>query len=262
MNRGRWGLPFVCAAVAAASYGLLEQWVGPETTSHERVLWSTLYSQWVWVLVAIGAATMMPGSVSFRLGIRRGEMGVTALALATAGTLCLSNATSLLLIDLGVRDTGTLARIDQIVDQARGAAPWLALLALGMAPGVGEELLFRGLVQRTLATRMRSASAVAIAAALFGLIHMDPVHSPSAFALGLYLGTIGAIAGNVWAPMFCHAANNSVGIAAGLSALAVPGASAVTSAAIWVGVSLALLGAAIWRSGPDSIPSPGGDAGS
>lgn len=246
MGRRRLALAFGCAAVAVASFGVMQLWLGPDPSGSERVLWSTFFTQWVWILVAVAAAALLPGPIAFRLGLKRGALGPVALVLVAAGTLCLSNALNLWLIDLEVRESGGLARIDRIVDRARGVAPWLAIVAMGLAPGIGEELLFRGLIQRTLATRVRPAAAVFLAAGLFGIIHLDPAHSPAAFALGLYLGTVGLLAGNVWAPVLCHAANNTVAVVDGLSGGPLSGIGSSGSVLVWAAMSGGLLAGAAW----------------
>ncbi len=257
MSRRRSRLAFGCLATAAVSFVIVQQGMGKEPSPAEQVLWSTLYSQWLWVLVAIAAAAWLPGSIPGRLGFCRGAMGAPALVLAVIGTLCLSNATSLLLVDLGVRGTGTLARIDGLVSQSRGAAPWLPLLAIGLAPGFGEEILFRGLIQRTLATRMHVCAAVILAAAVFGLVHLDPVHAPAAFVLGLYLGTVGAVGGNVWAPVLCHSVNNLVAVAGGLGASLVSEIGTTGSAGIWAIASGLALALAWWLTRQGALPPRG-----
>ena len=257
MSRRRSRLAFGCLATAAVSFVIVQRWMGNEASPSDQVLWSTLYSQWVWVLIAIAAAAWLPGSIPQRLGFRPGAMAAPALVLAVIGTVCLSAATSLLLVDLEIRGTGTLARIDGLVSQSRGAAPWLPLLAIGLAPGFGEEILFRGLIQRTLATRMQVPAAVILAAAFFGMVHLDPVHSPAAFVLGLYLGTVGAIAGNVWAPVLCHSVNNLVAVAGGLGVTLVSEIGTTGSAGIWAIASAIALALALWLTHRNALPPRG-----
>ena len=61
-------------------------------------------------------------------------------------------------------------------------------LCIGVLPGFAEELLFRGYVQTRLSQRWGRWWGVGIAAALFGIMHIDPVHGTFAGIFGLYLG--------------------------------------------------------------------------
>jgi membrane protease YdiL (CAAX protease family) len=90
----------------------------------------------------------------------------------------------------------------------------LALLALGIAPGFGEEMLFRGFLQRGLSARLGPLRGVALAAALFALAHLDPIHSSVAFVLGAYLGVVTQLAGSIRTAIVCHVLNNTLGILA------------------------------------------------
>jgi hypothetical protein len=98
------------------------------------------------------------------------------------------------------------------VREASPARPWLVLLAIGLAPALGEELLFRGFLLRWLGTHLPGPAAVLGSAALFGAAHLDPVHGVAAFLLGAYLGAVAWRAGSVRAPMLCHAANNTLAV--------------------------------------------------
>jgi membrane protease YdiL (CAAX protease family) len=99
-----------------------------------------------------------------------------------------------------------------VAREASAEAPLLVLLALGLAPALGEELLFRGLVLRLLATRLGGPAAVLGSAALFGAAHLDPVHGAAAFFLGAYLGAVAWAGGSVRTPVLCHAANNTLAV--------------------------------------------------
>ena len=121
----------------------------------------------------------------------------------------------------------------------------LALLAVGLAPGIAEELLCRGLVQRGLVPRVGAPVAVVAAALFFGALHVDPVHASFAAALGLYLGTLCHVAGSVRPAIISHAANNllAVCVAAWLPQLAIPPAASI---GLGGGIAIAAL-AWVWR---------------
>jgi membrane protease YdiL (CAAX protease family) len=103
-----------------------------------------------------------------------------------------------------------LARIRQFVDQVvrplfRDCTPAdLALITL--LAGLGEELLFRGLLQEALAGWLGPWPALAVASLLFGLMHpMTAAYAVLAFLAGAYLGWAYLASGNLLVPILAHA---------------------------------------------------------
>jgi len=158
-----------------------------------------------------------PAGPARRLGLGPGRLSPGALLLLAAGTLALSQALDAAIELGGLAERGALADFERAVAGARGLPLAAALAGLGLAPPVGEELFFRGLLQRGLERRLAGsrrgpAAAIALPAALFGLAHIDPIHGGAAFVLGLYLGSVAWLAGGVRAPIACHAVNNVVAV--------------------------------------------------
>jgi membrane protease YdiL (CAAX protease family) len=178
-----------------------------------EALWRDVEGQLLWALVAVGGALILPGrSLGDRLGLGPGRLGLVRVALALAGFLALSNGVHRAILALGLFDGTALAEIDRVVREASPAQPGLVLLAIGLAPALGEELLFRGFLLRWLGTRLPGPASVLGSALLFGAAHLDPVHGLAAFLLGVYLGAVAWRAGSVRTPMLCHAANNSLAV--------------------------------------------------
>ena len=176
----------------------------------------SLATSMIFVLLAFGLAGLPPetqGGAARRLGLGRSRVAVgVSLALA-CGTLCLSNVAETLIALLGADQVGTLAEIANALEGTRGVGLVLALISIGLVAGVSEELFFRGLVQRALERRLagvRGGALVAVLAAssAFALAHWDPVHSPAAFVLGLYLGAVAQLTGSVRPAIACHVINN------------------------------------------------------
>ena len=247
-----------CLALVLLALGALGSFAGgDESDPAQRTLWALLTSQVLWVSIAFAAAVWLPGPAGLRLGLRKGRLHPIGWIIAIGGALLLSNAVDRFLIELGTRHSGSLGEIDQLVGAARDTVPWLAVLAIGIAPGVGEELLFRGLLQRSVARRLGSGLGVIVAAAVFGAVHFDPMHSPAAFVLGLYLGTVGVLAGNVWAPMLCHVANNLAAVSSGLWMNPLSGLEAWGDPIAQAGAACLLLAAAFWlRDGSREADDP------
>jgi membrane protease YdiL (CAAX protease family) len=81
-----------------------------------------------------------------------------------------------------------------------------ALALIALAAGVGEELLFRGVLQPALAAHVPLACAVLAVGLLFGAVHwLTPTYALLAGAVGIYLGALYAVSGNLLAPVVAHA---------------------------------------------------------
>lgn len=81
----------------------------------------------------------------------------------------------------------------------------LNLLFIAVFAAVGEELLFRGMVQRLLIKMFRSPWAgILISAALFSAMHMQFYGFLPRFALGVLLGLIYWYSGSLWVAMLAH----------------------------------------------------------
>lgn len=79
--------------------------------------------------------------------------------------------------------------------------------ALSLAAGVGEEMLFRGLLQAALARRLGIAAGLVLASILFGLMHpITPAYVVMAGLVGAFLGWLCLATGNLLAPIVTHAA--------------------------------------------------------
>src|SRR5262245_23078331 len=209
--------------------------------------WQDLQGQLLFVLLALAGAQLLPGGNAFqRLGLGRGRLGVARGALALLGFLALSHGLHAAVSALGLLEGTTLAEIDRTARAQSTLHPGWLWLAFGLAPALGEELLFRGALQRLLGLRLPVALAVLGSAAAFGVAHLDLVQGGAAFVLGSYLGAVAARAGSLWPAILSHAANNTLALAgsAGLLPAAVlPGSAfglflALAFAAVCLALSL------------------------
>jgi membrane protease YdiL (CAAX protease family) len=189
-------------------------------------------------LAALAGGLISRRSLSARLGLGPSLVPGSSLALLVLGTLGVSHGLDGLLDLSGLRERSALVEFDAALAGAEGKAFWLALLGIGLAPGVGEELLCRGLVQKGIEPLLGPARAVVLAALVFGALHADPIHGASAAVLGLYLGTVVVLTGSLRAAILCHAVNNLVAVttAARLPEAHIPGvASAAAGFAVAAG---------------------------
>lgn len=79
------------------------------------------------------------------------------------------------------------------------------LAMISLVAGVGEEMLFRGLLQGWLASVWGVYPALVIASVVFGLGHfITPTYALFAGLLGAYLGGLWLVSGNLLAPILAH----------------------------------------------------------
>jgi membrane protease YdiL (CAAX protease family) len=140
-------------------------------------------------------------------GVRWGLLPAMVL-----GILALSNVLDGLLTLLGLADQGTLKLMTDAIGSARGGELAIVLVVLALGAGLAEELFFRGFLQTRLSQRFPPAVAIAVASVCFGIMHMDPVHSPVAALLGLYLGWITERARSIVPAIIAHVVNNAMAV--------------------------------------------------
>ncbi len=86
-----------------------------------------------------------------------------------------------------------------------------AIALLSVAAGLGEELLFRGLIQTALSERLGLVAALLTTSLVFALLHaVTRAYAFYAFLLSLYLGVLFAAAGSIAAPIVTHAVYDAV----------------------------------------------------
>jgi len=83
------------------------------------------------------------------------------------------------------------------------------------AAGLGEEALFRGLVQGGLEARIGVWPALMVASAMFGIAHpVTPAYVAIAAIIGAYLGAIWIWSGNLIVPVLAHALYDFIALVA------------------------------------------------
>lgn len=99
--------------------------------------------------------------------------------------------------------------IQRILEQTP-LAPVLA--AIAVLPAIAEELVFRGVLLRSLATRFHAGVAIAISSAVFAIYHLEPSQMVTTFMLGLALGYLTLRSRSIVPAMLCHFLNNTIAI--------------------------------------------------
>lgn len=113
--------------------------------------------------------------------------------------------------------TGPLRRIRAILDEL--LLPLLRpctiadLALISLLAGVGEELLFRGILQGALARWLPFGPSLALASVVFGLAHLiTPTYAVIATAIGAYLGWLWQFTGDLLCPIVTHALYDFLGL--------------------------------------------------
>jgi len=91
----------------------------------------------------------------------------------------------------------------------------LALIVIGVLPAVGEELVFRGLLQNKLHTIAGNHHvAIWVAAIIFGAFHLQFYGVVPRILLGALFGYIYYYSGNIWYAVIAHFVNNGLAVIA------------------------------------------------
>ncbi len=246
----------LCATLALLGFGTCSLAAPQIADEASRLGVASLGLELFLASIALAGGALSATPLRQRLGLCPGRLGAPALLALAIGTLAVSHGMDSVAEVSGLREQSTLADFDAVIASASGAGLWLVLLGLGVAPGIAEELLCRGLVQRGLEPRLGPAAAVVVAALFFGALHLDPVHAALAGVLGLYLGAMAVLAGSIRPAILCHALNNlvAVGFTALLPERLEPGP-------IGILIGLPLGGLCLWAAfrsrGRPAAPPPG-----
>jgi membrane protease YdiL (CAAX protease family) len=161
-----------------------------------------------WLLVfrprALAGLPLPPGSNAAGAILSGVGWGVVA----TIGASLLGAAVLFVLESLGI-EAGP-----QTAEQAISRIdPWLAVLAVVILAPIAEEVFFRGVVFNALLREAGSRWAYIGSAALFAVIHLEPVAMLPLFALGLALAWVYQRTRNLLAPIAMHATVNGIAVA-------------------------------------------------
>lgn len=181
----------------------------------------------LFIFPALLAALAISGRPLAYLGLRRGQP--IPFALLTA--IVLSAGLSLSLFTdwhIFLEKNAPWTAIRTFIAQARLAAEQqqellqglfrpqgigylvVLLICLSVLPAVGEELMFRGVIQRELGnTILGQRGAILVAALLFSAMHADWYNALALWFMGILLGALYYWTGSLWASIFGHGLNNA-----------------------------------------------------
>lgn len=228
----RWGM-FACALVLCwvignVINGILLSKFGM-TTRSLRIA-AVIQSVIVIILPAVMTAVMVSRRPGTFLGIET-KPHITPIFLAVCALVC---ATPTMNCIIKFNESLSLPETFSVVEQwmrsaEQSAASTIAMLQgggtvvdlimsiliVGILAGVGEELLFRGTLQRLMLTSGSSPHvAVWVSAAVFSAIHMQFFGFIPRMILGAFFGYLLYWSGSLWLPIIVHASNNIIYVVA------------------------------------------------
>lgn len=89
----------------------------------------------------------------------------------------------------------------------------LNVIIIGLIPAIGEEFLFRGIIQKLLIKGLKRVHiSIILTAFVFALFHFQFLSILPRFVLGMILGYLYLWTGSLWMPVLMHFINNSLAV--------------------------------------------------
>lgn len=219
------GAVFTIVLLAASGADFSEMLAGDFATLLGQHASALLTANALGLIVGIGLPTWLYVRMSTRqvasfLRLRPADMQLTLLSIVGLFALLpivwwLGSVNELLpLPDWIVEfEASQMALIEQVFSSQINVL--LGLLLLAVAPGIAEELFFRGYVQRQAERRLGVLWAIVITGVLFGLYHLRLTQALPLSVLGIYLCYITWRTGSLWPAVIVHFLNNALAVIVG-----------------------------------------------
>ncbi len=161
------------------------------------------------LLTALSAAWLSPQPVLQRLGLNAPRAAAWQTIAWVVGAIVpfLVGMGAAHLLALVIPPDPTVAQLYENMHWGI-AAPFILFIAI--APGICEELFFRGYLQRRLTRRWGMWIGVLVSSVLFGVMHIMPHTVVFAFILGIWLGLMAWRTDSIWPSAVCHALVNGL----------------------------------------------------
>jgi membrane protease YdiL (CAAX protease family) len=181
-------------------------------TTPAFLLGSGLLSSLSFGLIAVAGARLSPQPLVQRLRLGRARVGAAAVLLMTLLLLAVGQGLDSALVLSGWEGQGVLGLLSRALANPSPATLAAAMLVIGLLAGTGEELFFRGYMQTRLRQRWGAWPAILVTSLLFGLIHLDPWHTPLAAGIGVTLGWITELSESIRPAVLAHVVNNALSV--------------------------------------------------
>ena len=209
----------VVAALAVCKYGtkLKLHDVVTESQSAPGLLTSFVGTMALAAGLALAGAWLSPTFWRDRLRLRRAPLRLPILLAGTLGVMSVGMLVSALMELHWLPRSNSLDVLDNMLQGLSAPGAVLAVLLLGLLPGLVEELLFRGYIQTRLVARWGAGWGIFSTALMFGISHLDLMQGAFAVGVGCILGFITMRVGSIVPAMICHAVNNTLSMVLSVS---------------------------------------------
>lgn len=196
---------------------LLIAGVDDTETTPIPTLFVAVAATWVAYLAGAWWASQRSGSGSFvdDYRLRFAPVDLVGIPIGVLTQLVLVPLVYLPLVELfpeTFSDDRLSETAERLVERAEGAGVALLILMVCVVAPLVEEIVYRGMLQGALATRLSGLVALAVAAVWFALIHFRPVEYPGLLVFGLVAGAGVLATGRLGLPIVTHVAFNVTGL--------------------------------------------------
>ncbi len=176
-----------------------------------------LLGAWTTYLVATWMTSQRAGSASMvaDYGVRFRWVDLFGLGVGALGNLVLIRLVYLPLEAIWpgtFNDDRLNENARELVDRASGSSAVLLVLVVVVGAPVVEELFYRGLLQRSLASRFNDGAVLVSVALVFAVAHFRPIEIPGLFVIGLVFGFAALRSGRLGPAIMIHAGFNATGL--------------------------------------------------
>jgi hypothetical protein len=161
-------------------------------------------SQAVFAVAACVPARLSPVPFAERLGLRRPGLSFATWLLMLVGAIFALQLGEMVLLLAFDEPSEALTQMARVFIDAPLVVGLILVASASILPGLCEELLCRGYVQRRLLRRWPPLIAVTFTSVVFAGMHVDPQHVLGVLPLALWLGYVAWRADSTWPSIACH----------------------------------------------------------
>lgn len=186
----------------------LERWFEENQTGFPVIAALLLTAQVTILVTTLFFALLARDRSVRRLGFVRWKGSGWTVAMAVLGTLGVQFLIDLAAESLIDEPSESLKLLTRMFLEPQGLAAVGVAFLMSVLPGVCEESLYRGYMQRGLLRRWSPVTAIGLTSLFFAVMHMDVQHSLGVLPLGVWFGFVAWRTGSVWPAVLCHFVNN------------------------------------------------------
>ena len=173
-----------------------------------------LPNQLTFLFFGVALAVFSNSTFRNRLGLRKGRGSLGTWLVYIAATPAVGIAISMIMNLLIDQESTNMQMVEDMIEAQKGSKLLIAIALIAIAPGICEEILFRGFSQHRLLKHWPAWVAILVSSVLFALAHVEPIHVMAVFPLGVWFGIIAWKTQSIIPCMICHFLNNLLSILA------------------------------------------------